>query len=288
MPSQLIHLRQRIKAIESIKKITHAMRLISMSTHTRLKHKKDQLAQYKNSFLRLSSIIKQTIKNARDSSPTSDAATSSTKEHIVILISSQKGLCGTFNENLFRYFAQQYKQIEPNQQIITVGTYAAEFIKREYKREPFAEFNKFGSLEFVHIAQNIADIIIHQNYPHVTVYSNISYSFFSQKPQETIIFPLPEQATPKTDMNMAQAQDYLWEQAPQELELTVQNLTLLILLEELLFDSLFAEQAARFLSMDGATRNADTLLTSTKLEYNKIRQAAITRELTELSSGLDS
>lgn len=283
MPSQLIHLRQRIKAIASIKKITHAMRLISMSSHTRLKHKRDQLALYKNSFLRLSSIVK----NARGETDITLAAEQA-HEQLYILVSSEKGLCGSFNEQIFKFFSRTYKQLDSSHQIITVGTYASQFIKREYTIMPLAEFNKFNAREFASIAQKITDIIIQRNYSNVIVYSNIPQSFFTQKPQSTVILPLPEQATYQSDISAIQALDYKWEQSPKTLDQAIQNLTITILLQELLFDSLFAEQAARFLSMDGATRNADTLLTTTKLEYNKIRQAAITRELTELSSSLGS
>lgn len=303
MPAQLIHLRQRIKAIETIKKITHAMRLISFSTYMRLRHKKAQLAAYKNSLLRLSKIIKQAAgTNLEQPTPEPDMPVS---EHIVILVSSQKGLCGIFNENLFKLFSQDFPTIPAHYRIITIGNYAADYIKSVYQIMPFSEYTKFDSLNFVAIAQAIADIIINNKYATVTVYSNIAHTFFTQKPQNARIYPLPEdkdtglKPTGHTDTGLAPTvsptessgvttEDYLWEQTPAELENAIHSLTLLMLLQELLFESLLAEQAARFLSMDGATRNADSLLTDTKLAYNKSRQASITRELTELSSSLSS
>jgi F-type H+-transporting ATPase subunit gamma len=280
MPSQQIHLRQRIKAIGTIKKITHAMRLISMSTHTRLRHKKEQLTNYKNAFLHLSRVIKKAAQTTQLADPIEQ---NKPTEQLIILISSQKGLCGTFNETLFAYFNKNYPSFTTQQRIITIGSYATEFIKRTYNITPFQEFNKFSSTEFVQLAQQITHTITQLEYPEVIVYSNQSYSFFSQKPKKTIIFPISEESLAQ-DKHISSSEDYIWEQDPIQLMHTVKDLTILILLQELIFDSLFAEQAARFLSMDSATRNADTLLNNTKLEYNKSRQAAITRELTELSS----
>ena len=118
-------------------------------------------------------------------------------------------------------------------------------------------------------------------YARVTVYSNYQKSFFNQKPRKNIIFPLSECIATETEEPPV---EYLFEQSPEELNATIRHLMLTVTLQEILFDSLLAEHAARFLSMDSSTRNADSLLVTMKLEYNKTRQAAITRELTELAT----
>ena len=80
--------------------------------------------------------------------------------------------------------------------------------------------------------------------------------------------------------------DYLWEQSPNDLLDQLAYQTLEVQLHYLLFESLLAEHAARFISMDNATRNAQSLLEETQLQYNKLRQAKITKELTELVSNI--
>src|SRR5262245_56347198 len=93
---QLIILRQRIRAVETIKKITHAMRLISMSTHSRLKHNKIHLENYKNAFQalwrRIAPLIPELEKDSNKG------------RTLLIVVGSQKGLCGTFNSTLFKFF----------------------------------------------------------------------------------------------------------------------------------------------------------------------------------------
>jgi F-type H+-transporting ATPase subunit gamma len=83
-------------------------------------------------------------------------------------------------------------------------------------------------------------------------------------------------------------EQYTWEQNPSDIldDLALQYLT--ATMYRLLFQSLLAEQAARFISMDNATRNAKQLLEDTQLQYNKLRQAKITRELTELSASFQN
>lgn len=275
--AQLITMRQRIKAVETIKKITHAMRLISMSSHTRLRHKKAHLEAYKKAFQTLWGRIAHVVPLAPESekvlSPHAD---------LVILVSSQKGLCGTFNTTLFKFFELETTSISENTRYIGIGKYASDYLKQQQK-DIVTTFPEFSSLNFVSIAQTIAHLVTQTPgyFSTVTVYSNYQKSFFVQKPQRSQVYPLAEQ-------NLAQSQEstaeYIFEQSPQELSATIHHLMITVSLEELLFDSLLAEQAARFISMDNSTRNAEKLLVSMKLEYNKTRQAAITRELTELAS----
>jgi len=85
---------------------------------------------------------------------------------------------------------------------------------------------------------------------------------------------------------LAPHEGYYWEQEPAEVLNSLVITYLEARIEQLLFQSLLAEHAARFVSMDSSTRNAKNLLDATKLQYNKLRQAKITKELTELTGSL--
>lgn len=272
--AQLIHMRQRIKAVETIKKITHAMRLISMSTHSRLRAKKEQFQLYKESLFSFSRLMH---------SPDEQQVVTSSQE-LIILVGSQKGLCGVFNSQIFRFFETNHINLDDTD-MITVGKHATDYITSRIK--PLMTFDQFTSQEFVAIATTIADYISKNKnrYLQVTVYSNYGKTFFVQKPQKTILFPAAK-LLETTSAAQTENEPYQYENDPTQLAQTIHHMLLTVWLEELLFDSLLAEQAARFLSMDGSTRNAENLLNQMKLEYNKTRQAAITRELTELSSSL--
>lgn len=275
--AQLVLMRQRIKAIETIKKITHAMRLISMSTHSRLRHKKAHLEKYKDAFQQLWQKVRTTISLSVEESLTE------TPQHLIIIVSAQKGLCGTFNSALFKYFELENPTITSSSEhhFISVGKYAANYFK-QHNITALASYNTFTSAYFVSIAQAITSLIITAPTPYstVTVYSNYSRSFFVQRPQKTLLLPLRE----PTEATAAEPSDYIFEQEAHELSAIIQQMMISVTLQEILFESLLAEQAARFLSMDSATRNADNLLTAMRLDYNKTRQSIITRELAELAS----
>ncbi|MBA3751568.1 F0F1 ATP synthase subunit gamma [Candidatus Dependentiae bacterium] len=278
--AQLITMRHRIKAVETIKKITHAMRLISMSSHSRLKNQKKHLETYRNAFQTLWRKVENVLVE-----PGSDTTKSPQNPHrLIILTGSQKGLCGPFNSMLFRFFEQEMLTQPSSQSIIAVGKHAIEYC-RARKLNMIASYNDFTTARFVTIAQALTDLLIASPiaYSQVTFYGNYQKNFFIQRPQATIVFPLPDMPK-QEDQQLQQPVEYLFEQSPEELGSTLRHLMILITLQELLYDSLLAEQAARFISMDNSTRNADNLLVSMKLEYNKARQAAITQELTELSS----
>ena len=120
----------------------------------------------------------------------------------------------------------------------------------------------------------------------VSVISNKLKTFFNQKAHETVLIPFETRDIMRAQNLPQQTEEYYWEQPPQELLDQLAYQTLQVQIQYLLFQSLLAEHAARFISMDNATRNAQSLLEDTQLLYNKLRQAKITKELTELVSSM--
>lgn len=258
--ANLIYLRQRIKVVDTIKKTTNAMRLISMSLHSRLRHKKQYLEAYKKEVLNL----------ARNTQTVSHEQTTKT---LAILVGSQKGLCGTFNTALFSFFANT------TDNIIVIGKQMAQLCALNNVSTTQVH-EQFNISNFVDIATKITSVILENKYSSVVVYSNHPKTFFLQTQVKTEIWPLnmQESSSPETE--------YLFEQANETLSSYICQLLIKVHLQELLFSSLLAEQASRFISMDNSTRNAENLLHTMKLQYNKRRQADITRELTDLSGSL--
>lgn len=273
---QLVNIRVRLKAIETIRKITHAMRLISMSTHSRLKNRKETLNYYKKTFQEIKSHLKSTLKFTKRENEIKST------QYLIILVGSQKGLCGTFNSALFKFFESNYSK-SYNDVFIGVGKNAVDYLTSREKTV-IASFKNFNSGNFVQIAQSITNIIRKDTnfFAKIIIFSNKSKNFFIQEPQKSDIKLIETKIN--NDYNVKENK-YIIEQPLEEIENTIENLTISITIQELLFDSLISEQAARFISMDAATKNADNLLQTMKLEYNKLRQASITRELTELTSG---
>lgn len=279
--SELVQMRQRIKAIEIIKKITRAMRLISMSAHSRLKRTEQAFTAYSLAISSLLSKVQLLHPNLpyRLLSPTTENS-----KRLIILVGSQKGLCGNFNTLLFQFFTHHIPEYEKEGfDLIIVGKKAVDFAQPLYSSATIASYNDFNTHNLFSIAQDVTNRLIqnHHGYHAVTVFSNKLKNFFIQKPSRYDFASSPAASTAPVpplheeyivDNNATDTTDLI---ARQHLEACLQYT---------FFKSLTAEHAARFISMDNATRNASNLLETTKMNYNKLRQAKITKELTELTS----
>lgn len=303
---QLTQMRLRIKAIETIKKITNAMRLISMSMHIRLNHKIPLMQNYKNELLK----ILNTLQSIGPVTFESELPKSSNLKNnfilnppintvpkvLIIVVGSQKGLSGTFNSSLFRFFEKnENNEIFKNASFIGVGKKAVDFLKKHTQASPEATpgtaevkhaYNVFNFQNLDKITREIYKIIIDADpiYTNVFCYSNYSKGFLTQLPQKTTLIPLQPQKSLNNEP-IAQ-EDYIWHQDPNEILDILIKEYLKLTLQTILFESLLAEQAARFQSMDNATRNADSLLETMTRQYNKLRQTKITKEISEVSSNL--
>jgi F-type H+-transporting ATPase subunit gamma len=285
--SLLIQLRYRIKAIDTIKKITHAMRLISMSSRSRLKNKEEPLQEYIKASSELLNLL-------RISAPTWTNAVmhpiiNESDNPLVILIGSQRGLCGNFNSTLFHFFEKVYVKSKRHNsiKIIPVGKKAIQYAENNPLYTIIESFPNLHAKTLPLIARDILEFLAKQEpkFTTVIVFSNKLKTFFIQKPYETVLIPLIDQK--EYDLNKPELlEEYYWQQSPQELLEMLSYQVLEAHIQYLLFQSLLAEHAARFISMDNATRNAQKLLEETQLQYNKLRQAKITKELTELVSSI--
>lgn len=278
--SKLIQMRRRIKAIETIKKVTHAMRLISMSAHSRLKSKQHTLAEYVTS---IEHLFQKALHGCTSwTNPIIQPPSTSTKT-LIIVVGSQKGLCGNFNNTLFnRFNAHTNLSIYENNALIAVGKKATDELKKSAPHALIAAHEHFTTSTFLAISHQLIEHITTREIPYakVIIWSNVAKSFFLQKPHQTVLIPLTNVAHALNDDN--HKEEYIWQYPIEEIVNTLAKHYLEAHIERLLFESLLAEQAARFISMDGSTRNAQNLLDETRLQYNKIRQAKITKELTEL------
>lgn len=281
--AHLIQMRQRIKAIETIKKITHAMRLIAMSTHSRLKGKEEPLNHYKQAvhtlFIKIQKLTPEWKHTILEPSST-------TPRPLIIIVGSQKGLCGGFNSSLFS-FVQTHRKTNTSEDcaVIAVGKRAVDYVKEHKLGTLLKSYDEFSASTLKPVAHDIAQTIMKATQPftHVLIYSNHLKTFFSQRPLATTLIPLSsiikQEGASAEQVNL---EEYIWEQQPEEILDVLAYQYIDAHLQYILFASLLAEHAARFISMDNSTRNAQNLLEATMLDYNKLRQAKITKELSEL------
>jgi F-type H+-transporting ATPase subunit gamma len=268
--SQLIHLKQRLEAIETIKKITNAMRVISMSMHSKLGNKLDLLTQYQKELNTVLYIVKKACdQNIKIQS------IGITPKKLLIVIGSDKGLCGTFNSGIIK----KIKEIKlSDYTILTVGKKITDYIQNKSNIKKSVHNLTYKNL--TNITADIFNFIEKESYTEITCISTKPESFFIQTAQKQILFPVNE----KLEDRNIEINEYIWQEAPLEIYKSLQKEYLKFSISQSLFESLFAEQAARFQSMDSATRNAENILEQMQIQYSKLRQTKITQEINELTS----
>lgn len=281
--AQLIQMRQRIKAIETIKKVTHAMRLISMSMHSRLRGKSPLLKNYNDEIAKLFNKLRWIAPKWK--SPITNPEESRGKNPLFILIGSQKGLCGNFNTELIKEFEKIMPQTELKKtNFISVGKKTVDYLAKQNVKSTVREFSEITTRNVTEISNEIVNIIVKAERPYscVKILSNELRTFFIQKPNLVELIPIKDD----TDQDFSKEfnDNYIWYQKAEDLLDKIALQYIASNINATLMGSLLAEQAARFISMDSATRNAKNLLEETTLQYNKLRQAKITKELTELAT----
>jgi len=286
--AELIKLRRQIKSINTNRKITNAMRLISMSLYAKLEKKNLATIQYKN---RIETIFVNAIKaNPSWKNPIIMQNDLLDSNPLYIFIASTKGFCGSFNNNLIQHFKINFfKEEHQSIHFVTVGKKATTYIKDKPFGKMILSFDNLNLKNYVSICDEILQIITSAQAPYssINVYSNSFVNFFIQKPQKISLTPinlknLISQKEDKSKEN--QIDEIIWEGDQNKIldHLAIKYLRTQIL--HFLFQSLLAEQASRFVAMDAATTNADKILEKLTRNYNKSRQATITKELLELSS----
>ena len=282
--SQLIQLKQKIGSTGTIKKITHAVRLVSMSLYSKLEKKKKSIENYKNNIISLFNYVQKFNPESRNKILFPDDLKDSTP--LFIIVSTSKGLCGSLNSNLLRYL-KQVIILEKHQQahFIIIGTKSQKFIEKLNLSNPtklHCSYNEVNAGNYQSMTKEILQLISTSKikFSSVSFFSNKIRNFFYQEPHKTTLIP--------ANIDMEETKDTtepIWEESTTEISNYLSSSYLKSTVLGILYEAIISEQAARFIAMDGATSNAEKYLDELVLQYNKSRQTLITREVSELSSG---
>ena len=295
-------LKQRINSISKTQKITSAMRLVAMSLYNRIERRRSELTPFLSE-------IKATFKLFMQHRPIQEQIRATTnpinQSELIIIVSSSKGLCGGFHEQLRKFFKLRFKKDALPQKIIKIGQKTTLIGGTATQSiDTLTCYESLTAQTINSVAEEIMCHIYAQNYKTVRLFSNRFTSFFSYRQSEIILYPLSglsesdarEQSlrhimthTKRASTNPPPppiSESFSLEQPFDEMQLQIIKQYGIALLAGLLAESLTAEQTARFLSMDTATKNAGSVLDKLKLQCNKLRQALITREVAELSRTL--
>ena len=280
MPS-LLDLRRRIRAVKSTQQITKAMKMIAAS---RLRRAQDRVIAARPYAQRMQQVL-----NSLAARVESDAhpllRTPATGRPLLIVVTADRGLCGSFNANIIKA-AGQFALAEGGTGGVTlglVGRKGRDFFRRREFETLIEEVGLFQRLTFAH-AVSIADAAIEAfvagRASKVHIVYNEFRSVISQRVTVEPLLPIP-----RGQGDAGGGSDYLYEPGPEEIFRDLLPRYVQAQVYRALLESNAAFFAAQMTAMDAATRNSTEMIDSLTLYMNKVRQAAITREIIEVVSG---
>ena len=292
MPN-LKELKTRIASVKSTKKITSAMKMVAASKLRRAQELAESSRVYADSLaFILSSLAGKTTNNS--DLPEILTGRENPKTTLLVVNSSDRGLCGGFNSNLFRnaknWIAQQQAQGK-SVKLMTVGKKAASFYRRS-ELDVIAGFDDLASndrqLQVAEEVKNkIVELFENKEVDEVFILFNKFISAISQEPSYQSIIPM---TTEESAQEETQTSNAVFEFEPDKNELLEYLVprNFLTQIYRSILESAASEHAARMTSMDNATRNAGDMIDRLTLTYNRTRQAFITKELIEIISGAEA
>ena len=289
MPS-LDDLKKRIKSVKSTQKITKAMKMVAAAKLRRAQESAEKGRPFSekmnNVILNLSSSISD-----KDSASKFLVGTGKDTTHLCVVITADRGLCGGFNTNICRKAKNYFEKILKEGKLLkifTVGSKGHDQLKRLYGKYIIEKINFKGLKKITYKeAENTGKIIIklfnESQFDVCKIFYNRFKNVITQIPQEQQIIPIEKQKEVKVS-------DNFYEFEPEENEiledLLPRNISTQIF--KAFLENAASEQGSRMTAMDNATRNAEDLVDKLTINYNRSRQAAITKELIEIISGAES
>jgi F-type H+-transporting ATPase subunit gamma len=292
MPS-LKDLKNRISSVKSTQKITKAKQMVAAAKLRRAEERATQARPYTE---RMEAVLANLSAAAKDNpnAPTLLRGTGSAERHLLIVATADRGLCGGFNSSIVRKARERLAELQregKSVKIMTVGRKGFDQLKRLYEesivhRIDFTQVRQIGFGEAQGIASRVLAMFEAGEFDVATLFYGKFKNVVTQTPTAQQIIPAiaPEGATPP-DLKGA-----VYDYEPDEAEILKELLPRYVAVQmfRALLENVASEQAASMTAMDNATRNAGEMIDKLTLQFNRARQAQITKELIEIISGAEA
>ncbi len=296
MPS-LKDLRVRIRSVQSTQKITSAMKMVAAS---RLRRAQEQAEAARPYAVRMERVLASLASRmaALPGAPPMLGGTGKDQTHLVVVATSDKGLAGGFNASILREARRRIRELEAagkTIKILTIGRKGRDSLRRDYSRLIHDSLTDVGRRrlsfdEARDIATRVLALFEAGQFDVCTIIFNRFRSAMTQIVTAQQLIPFaPSAATPAAHADVS-ASGAIYEFEPSEEEILSELLpnNLAVQIFTALLENAASEQGARMTAMDNATRNAGDMIARVTMNYNRTRQAVITKELIEIISGAEA
>lgn len=290
MPS-LKDIRARIDSTKNTQQITRAMKMTSAAKLRRAQHNIVNLRPYANTIL---SVIADVASTQKVSHPLL-SRTLEPKKVLLVVLTSDRGLCGAFNTNVNRYAERYYREHKGNYakiDFLLVGRKAQEYFRRRQLIPIDTILNLAKDISFelaTKVSERLMNDYRHGDYDEIRIIHNEFKSAIQQNVVCETLLPINiQEAATLTRGAAGFPPDMIFEPAPEEMIDSLIDQHFNVQVYRCMCESVAAEHGARMTAMENATKNAGEMINQLTLNYNKLRQAAITTELIEITSGAEA
>jgi F-type H+-transporting ATPase subunit gamma len=291
--ASLKDLRVRIRSVKSTQKITAAMKMVAASRLRRAQEQAEAARPYAQRMERmLGSLAGKMARRA--GAPALIAGTGKDEVHLLVVVTSDRGLAGGFNASILRETRRRIRELQgrgKTVKLLTIGRKGRDGLRRDYPRlivDSLTDIGRrrLGYADAREIGQKLLAMYEAGQFDVATIVFNRFKSAMTQIVTRQQLVPF---APPKTTEE-AEAGGAVYEFEPEEDEILAQLLpnNLAVQVYAALLESSASEQGARMTAMDSATRNAGEMINGLTITYNRTRQAVITKELIEIVSGAEA
>ena len=289
--ANLKDIRNSIASVSSTRQITSAMKMVSAA---KLRKSQDAVLKMRPYANKLQEVLAEVCSNLDNPNENAFIEQREIKNVLLIVISSNRGLCGAFNSNLFRHTLHYAKETFPSQfaagkvHFYCIGKKGADFFKFKNFSVKGSESDIFSNIKYTNVTKFAEEFMLKYS---LNEYDRIDilYNRFKNAAVQIITteqyLPVPIH---KPVAGKGSRKFYIFEPNEEEIVNELIPKMLKMQLFKTLLDSFAAEQGARMTAMHIATDNATILIHDLKLKYNKVRQSAITKEILEIVSGANA
>lgn len=284
--ANLKDIRTRIKSVKSTRQITSAMKMVSAAKLRKAQNRVEQLRPYAEKLQQILSHVSKSMSGNKDFIFIKERPV---KKVLMVIITSNKGLCGSFNSKVIKqslaFIKEKYSDTEV--EVFTIGKKANDMMKKQPYKIVRSETDIFDNLSFDSVsafADQYMSWFAEGTYDKIFTVYNSFINTVTQEVKTEQYLPMVLESDEEND----ETYDYIFEPDKDAITKELIPKSLRTQLFKDLIDSFAAEHGARMTAMHQATDNATELLEEITLQYNKARQAAITSELLEITSGADA
>ncbi|MBL7138762.1 MAG: ATP synthase F1 subunit gamma [Bacteroidales bacterium] len=290
----LKEVRIRIASVKSTEQITNAMKMVAAS---KLRRAQNAILKLRPYAAKLREIMQNLSASAEDSNESSFTEVRKAERILLVVLTSNRGLCGAFNSNIIKITVNRINSTYELQNrnhavdLITIGKKATDFFRRRKYQVIESWDELYDTLTFEMVApkaMTLMQLFADKKYDRIElIYNQFKNAAVQRQMVEQYLPLVPDEATRPTDLKKVEA-DYIFEPDKETILHELIPKSLRIQLFKAILDSYAAEMGARMTAMHQATDNARGLLKELRISYNKARQNQITREIIEIVSGAEA